>query len=89
MHTRPLYLAETSFLEDPAMGHTQKMLLTFGLAEIWHGEQDEFPSESTLARVQERMAAERRQDEALFGAFAHNGVAFVAHSIQALDGSIL
>jgi hypothetical protein len=81
MNLKPLVVVRTTFIEDPEMGHTQKVLQQLGLAILWNGPDDPFLNEEMLGRIQRAMQKERDTDDELFGRFSRDGYQFIAEHI--------
>jgi hypothetical protein len=85
MNKKPLLVVQTTYQEDPEMGHTQKSLDQLGLAAIWNGAGTGFPDDLERDRIHARMQVEQQEDERVFGPFARNGYAFIAKKIRELS----
>jgi hypothetical protein len=85
MHAIPLLAVHTTFTEDPEIGHTQRTLAQYGLAQVWDGSTNPELNEETLAGIRANMLAERKKDEVLFGRDCSNGYAFIADELKKLN----
>ena len=63
MNMKPMIVVETTFVDDPEMGHSQKALEQLGLAKVFRSGQDGFPTEQDRARIYSRLQEERNTDE--------------------------
>ncbi len=81
MNLKPMILVETTFVDDPEIGHTQKALKHLGQAWVVCKDQPGFPTEQEREQIYQRLQLERLTDVRIFGAEASDGFAFMARKI--------
>jgi hypothetical protein len=84
-NVKPDALAQTSFVEDPEMGHTQKTMEKLGLAEIINGSAASFLKDEIRENIIVKMTDEKKIDLQQFGNFANDGYGYIASKIHEME----
>lgn len=82
MNEKPPVLVQTTFAEDPEMGHTQTALRNMGLARILDGRERDIPSAGEIIEIRSRIQTERAADRSAFGELANDGYAYLAMKLN-------
>lgn len=82
---KPDALAQTSFVEDPEMGHTQKTMEKLGLAEIINGSASSFLKDEIRENIVVKMNKEKEIDLQQFGNYANDGYGYIASKIHEME----
>ncbi len=84
-NVKPDALAQTSFVEDPEMGHTQKTMKKLGLAEIIYGSAASFLKDQIREDIIIKMTEEKKIDLQQFGNYANDGYGYIASKIHEME----
>jgi hypothetical protein len=85
VNVKPDALAQTSFVEDPEMGHTQKTMEKLGLAKIINGSAASFLQDETRENIIIKMVEEKKIDLQQFGNYADDGYGYIASKIHEME----
>lgn len=77
----PLAVPRLGFSDDPEIGHTQLALRSQGIGLVLEGELAPFLDETKREVLKQAIHALRMEDQAIFGALAEDGFAFMATQI--------
>jgi len=84
VNQKPTAMVQTSFEEDPEMGHSQAALTALGLAETIEASIKLFLKPDVIRILTSNMRMEQEKDLELFGDLAGDGFAYMAEQTKTL-----